>query len=323
MLEAGEERPPRRDPAQERERVVRDADERRREHRQQRRVVVAVLEQPEVHEQVDDLLLAEVALAGRAVRRQPRPPQLVLVPLRVGAGGEEEDDLARRRGAGVHELAHAPRDRARLAAPPVDAAVLVALLVGDEQLDRVAEDRIGELGRGGELLELAAEVRAEELVDGGEHLGARAVVERQRERLLDGLAPLAEDLHVGVAEAVDRLELVADEEELGLRRPQQVDDLASAGGSCPGTRRRGSSGSAACSRSRSSGCDLRRSRASSWRSSKSSADSRAFACGVPLGEQRQQLLQERAVARGGLVERGLLDCAERLAVRGGAVAAAP
>ena len=33
----------------------------------------------------------------------------------------------------------------------------------------------------------------------------------------------------------------------------------------------------ACSRSRSSGCDARRSRASSWRSSKSSADSRAFA----------------------------------------------
>ena len=36
----------------------------------------------------------------------------------------------------------------------------------------MAEDRIGELGRGGELLELAAEVRAEELVDGGEHLRA-------------------------------------------------------------------------------------------------------------------------------------------------------
>ena len=164
VLEAGEEGPPRRDPAQQRERVVRDADERRREHRQQRRVVVAVLEQPEVHEQVDDLLLAEVALAGRAVRRQPRPPQLVLVPLRIGAGGEQEDDLARRRGTGVHELADALRHRARLAAPPVDAAVLVALLLGDEQLDGVAEDRVGELGSGSELLELAAEVRAEELV---------------------------------------------------------------------------------------------------------------------------------------------------------------
>ena len=35
VLEAGEERPPRRDPPQERERVVRDSDERRREHRQE------------------------------------------------------------------------------------------------------------------------------------------------------------------------------------------------------------------------------------------------------------------------------------------------
>ncbi len=170
MLEAGEERPPRRDPPQQRERVVRDADERRREHRQERDVVVPVLEQTEVHEQVDDLLLAEVALAGRAVGGQPRPPQLVLVPLRVGAGGEEEDDLARGRRAAVHELAHPPRDGTRLSAPPVDAAVLVALLVGDEQLDRMAEHWIRELRRGGELLELPTEVRAEQLVDGGEHL---------------------------------------------------------------------------------------------------------------------------------------------------------
>src|ERR1700757_5284270 len=89
----------------------------------------------------------------------------------------------------------------------------------------MAEDGVRELGRPGELLELTAEVRAEELVDRGEHLGAGPVVERERERLLDGLAPLAEDLHVGVAEAVDRLELVADEEELGLGGPEQVDDL--------------------------------------------------------------------------------------------------
>ena len=38
--------------------------------------------------------------------------------------------------------------------------------------------------------------------------------------------PLAEDLHVGVAEAVDRLELVADEEPLRVRPGQQVDELA-------------------------------------------------------------------------------------------------
>src|SRR5262249_55603991 len=102
---------------------------------------------------------------------------------------------------------------------------LVALLVGDEQLDRMAEDWIGKLGGSRELLELPAEVRAEELVDDGEHLGTRAVVERERERLLDRLAPFAEDLDVGMPEPVDRLELVADEEELSLRRAQEVDEL--------------------------------------------------------------------------------------------------
>src|SRR5207244_6087776 len=107
----------------------------------------------------------------------------------------------------------------------VGVTVLEALLVGHEQLDGMAEDGVRELGGGGELLELAAKMRAEELVDGGEHLRARAVVERERERLSGGLAPLAEDLHVGVAEAVDRLELVADEEELRLGRAQEIHDL--------------------------------------------------------------------------------------------------
>ena len=60
--------------ADEDERVVRDADERRREHGQQRLVVVAVLQQPQVREQVDDLLLAEVAAAGHPDRRQVELP---------------------------------------------------------------------------------------------------------------------------------------------------------------------------------------------------------------------------------------------------------
>src|SRR5262249_6240375 len=40
------------------------------------------------------------------------------------------------------------------------------------------------------------------------------------------LAPLAEHLHVGMPEAVDRLELVADEEPLAARAADQVDQLA-------------------------------------------------------------------------------------------------
>jgi hypothetical protein len=95
--------------------------------------------------------------------------------------------------------------------------VLVALLVGHEQLDRMAKDRIGELDRGGQLLELGAEVGAEEMVDRREHLGPRAVVAGQREERLGRRAPLPEDRNVGVPEAVDRLELVADEEQLGVR----------------------------------------------------------------------------------------------------------
>ena len=71
----------------------------------ERLVVVAVVQQAQVREQVDDLLLAEVAAAGRAVGRQAERAQLLLVPLGVGAGGEEQHDLARRRRAGVDELA--------------------------------------------------------------------------------------------------------------------------------------------------------------------------------------------------------------------------
>src|SRR4029453_2109429 len=48
--------------------------------------------------------------------------------------------------------------------------------------------------------------------------------ERQRQQRLRLLAPLAEDAHVGVAEPVDRLELVADEEQLAPG--DQIDELA-------------------------------------------------------------------------------------------------
>ena len=62
------------------------------------------------------------------------------------------------------------------------------------------------------------------MVDDLQHLGPRAVVLGEGQHSARGLAALAEDLDVGVAEAVDRLELVADEEEILGR--QQVDQLA-------------------------------------------------------------------------------------------------
>ena len=178
LLEPGEERPLRRSPPDGDEAVVRDADERRGEHGDERLVVVAVVEQAQVAEQVDHLLLAEVPAPGRTVGRQPGGAELLLVLLGVGAGREEEDDLPRLRLARVDELLHAPRDRLRLAAAPGDAGVLVARLVGDEQLDGRARRRIGEAPGGDEALELVAEGRGEQLVDDREHLGPRAPVLR-------------------------------------------------------------------------------------------------------------------------------------------------
>ena len=117
-LEPGEDRPARRPPDQQ-QGVVGDADERRRQHAHERLVVVAVLEQAQVREQVDDLLLAEVAAPGGAVGRKSGGPQLLLVPLGVSAGCEEKDDLARARDAALDQLLHPPRDVPRLRPAPV------------------------------------------------------------------------------------------------------------------------------------------------------------------------------------------------------------
>ena len=175
-LDPGEERTFACVPANVHQAVVRDADERRCEHRDERLVVVAVVQEAKVREQIDDLLLAEVPAAGGPVRRQVARTQRRLVPLGIGACGEEQDDLARRRDAVVDELAHTARDRPRLAVAPALPRLPVAALVGDEQLHRMAEHRIGELARRGERLVAVTELLAEEMVDGGEHLGPRAVV---------------------------------------------------------------------------------------------------------------------------------------------------
>ena len=88
------------------------------------------------------------------------------------------------------------------------------------------EHRVAVPGRRLERLEALAELTGEELVDRGEHLGPRAVVQGQRQHLRRRVAPVAKHLDVGVPEAVDRLELVADEEQL-LRGPgaQEIDEV--------------------------------------------------------------------------------------------------
>ena len=125
---------------------------------------------------------------------------------------------------------------------------------------------------------------------------------------------------VGVPEAVDRLELVADEEELRLGRPQQVDDLR-----LQAVRvlelvdeDRAEARLLALAQ-----LGLRAKKVARLELEILEVERRLarLRLGVPRGEQRQQLLQERAVAGRGLVERGLLDGRERVAVAGRAVTA--
>ena len=225
-LDPAEDRLPLRLGPDQHERVVRHPDERRREDGQESLVVVAVVQEAEVREQVDDLLLAEVAAPRGAVRRQPDAPQLFLEPLRVRPGGEEEDDLPRRRASGVDELADAPRDVARLRAPPVDARLGCRRLVGDEELDGVPQRGQRSRRRRVEALELVSELGGEELVDRCEHLRPRSMVLRERKDGRRGSTALAEHGDVRVPEAVDRLELVADDEEVAaLGGSEQVEQL--------------------------------------------------------------------------------------------------
>ena len=143
LLDSRVERTPPGMPANQHERVVRGADERGGEHRCERDVVVAVADQLQVGEQVDHLLLAEVAAAGGAIGRQIELTQRPLVPLGVGSGREEQDDLARSSDTALDELVDAPGDRPRLAVAPGERRPAVRTLVGDEQLDGMAEHGIG------------------------------------------------------------------------------------------------------------------------------------------------------------------------------------
>ena len=185
------------------------------------------MQEPQVREEVDHLLLPEVPATGRPVRGQPDAAKLLLVALRVSSSGEEDNDLARLRLPRVDELPRSLRYGTRLSPAPVLTGVPVARLLRDEKLDGMAEDRVCELGRRGKRLELVAERPREQIVDRGEHLRPRAVVRAQGQEAR-GLRPaFSKHPDVRMAEPVDRLELVADREDLrqlGMR--DQVDQLA-------------------------------------------------------------------------------------------------
>jgi len=89
------------------------------------------------------------------------------------------------------------------------------------------EDRIRELRRRGQGLVVVAERIAEEVVHRCQHLRPRPVVAREGKqgRRLD--AALTEDLEIGMPEAVDRLELVPNREDLReVFVSHEVDQLA-------------------------------------------------------------------------------------------------
>jgi hypothetical protein len=233
------------------ERVASGAAERGGESAVERELVARVGERSQVGEAVADLLLRPVAAAADDVRGQALLLERLLEQPQRRRGAHEHDDVPRT-AAGADLLAQPVRDQAGLGpapgllgerAEPDLARVLVpALRVGDEQLDRrrargrvrVEEAQLAVVGRRGrgvaraprhERLERVAEHRRERGVQDVEQLRRRAEVRPQpaHPRGVELRPPLAEDLHVGVPEPVDRLELVADREEVvAFERLQQV-----------------------------------------------------------------------------------------------------
>ena len=183
----------------------------------------------------------------------------------------------------------------------------------------MAEDGVGELARGRQRLEPLAELAAEQVVDRGEHLRPRAVVAAEREPAAGRLAPLAEDGHVRVPEAVDRLELVPDREDVRVLG-QQVDQLA-----LEAIRVLELVDHDRAEAQRLLRPDrvvvaqkVARDELQVLEVERRLARLRGR---VRLGEAVEQRLEQVAVVRGELVERRLLDRLPRLLVRGGALAA--
>ena len=200
--------------------VVRQADEGGRQHGEQRLVVVAVLQQPEVGEEVDDLLLAEVVPPGGAIRRQTDGSELFLEPFRVRACREEQHDLAGCCIAGVDELADALGDVPRLRAPPVDACLRCRALVRDEQLERVPKRR-HRSSAGSSDWNSSPNSAPKSSFTAARTSGRDRWFSVRGSTICAHGAALAEHGDVRVPEAVDRLELVADDEE--IRRPPSAE----------------------------------------------------------------------------------------------------
>ncbi len=112
----------------------------------------------------------------------------------------------------------------------LDSLGIPAVGLGQQQLDRLSAPARLVLRRGGahgERLE-AVQHRGADRVGRCDHFGPRAEVAAQRQDprpvgAREAIALFAEDVEVGVAESVDRLELVADQEDLGRWPAQRLD----------------------------------------------------------------------------------------------------
>ncbi len=223
--------------------------ERRGEQPQQRRLVVRVGERREVVGEVLDLLARPEPAAARRERGQPGILEGALVGGDVRGRADEDDDVARRRLARLHQLGDPLREQPRLRPPPGGPAGQRAEVgvvpggawrlaparrggrVGDQQLDQRSARR-SDLAPRDERLEARAVQRAGSGVDGREDLGPGPEVAAQhgggalaRTRVARG----AEDLDRRVTKAVDRLELVADDERLAPVEPPQQPHLERVG----------------------------------------------------------------------------------------------
>ncbi len=233
-----------------------DTAEGRRQHGEQRLLVLRVGERGEVGDAVADLLLRPVAAAADHVRRQPLLLERLLQQAQRARRAHEDDDVARAPSGfdlGAQpvrdepRLGPAPRLRAaaREADRPLELRLVPAARVGDQQLDervagggrsvRVEQPQRRVLGGGGrcraarraghERGELAAQLGGERTVQDVEQRRRGAEVVGQPPHAIREPRPaLAEDRHVGVPEAVDRLELVADREQVvALQRLEDVE----------------------------------------------------------------------------------------------------
>ncbi len=219
-------RPPVRGLREQRERVGRGAGaERRRERAEQRDLVAGVGDRAEVGAEVLDLLAGPEAAPAGGQRGEPLGLQRPLEEAHVGRRAHQHHHVGGPVRPVADERADAPRQGGGLPLAQLlgrEPALLLAL--GDVGVDeqQLGAQLAGRLARRGHRPVLGRDHARR----GVEHLGTAAEVARERGRGSAGVVrrvPLLEDRHVGVAEAVDRLQLVADEEHVVA--VERVDEL--------------------------------------------------------------------------------------------------